>query len=395
MSMSVHFVIGAYPPSIGGAQVHTQALAEELAGRGVATRVSCHWRETRTDWVLGTTARLPAGRRRETAGAVTVDTVGLRDGRRISDALLAPLYYAVRGPLARRFASRLDFDDGGEDLCHIVRMGREHLALRGLEGARAAGRPVVVTPNHHERWSRRPDPVWRRIYRDADLLFAMTAAEVELLAAVGADPERIVVTGVGPVLSDAADERAARDALDLPDAQLVTFLGQQYPYKGVDIAIAAFERVATTRSDAALVIAGPRSARTERLASRSRQRDRIHVVGPIGLEHKTGLLRASSALLLPSAQEAFGGVVVEAAAMGCPYVVSDVPQLREVHETVDFGTVAARNPEAFAAALEALLERPPADPDAARERVLARYSWAALAERYLEGYARFLPRTQG
>src|SRR5215212_9291710 len=93
---SVHFAIGAYPPSIGGAQVHTRALAQELARRGVAVRVSCHWRETRTDWVLGTTARLPAGRRREMDGAVTVDRVGLRGGRRAADAVAAPLYYALR-----------------------------------------------------------------------------------------------------------------------------------------------------------------------------------------------------------------------------------------------------------------------------------------------------------
>ena len=386
---SVHFVIGAYPPSIGGAQIHTQALAQELGRRGAGVRVSCHWRETRTDWVLGTTMRLPAGRRREMDGAVPVDRVGLRGGRRLTDALLAPLYYPLRGLLASRFASRLDLDDGNESVCHIVRMGREHLALRALRGARAADRPVVVTPNHHERWSSRPDPVWRRIYRDADLLVAMTAAEVDLLAGVGADPHQVVVTGVGPVLSE------ERDTSGLPEGELVTFLGQQYAYKGVDIAVAAFERIASSRPDAILVIAGPTTSRTEGLVSRSAMRDRIHVAGVLNLEQKTGLLAASRALVLPSAQEAFGGVVVEAVAMGCPYVVSDVPQLREVHEAVRFGAVAARDAAAFAEALEAVLDAPPADPDAAGERVRARYSWSALADRYLEAYARLMPATQG
>jgi glycosyltransferase involved in cell wall biosynthesis len=322
-------------------------------------------------------------------GMVPVDRVGLRGGRRISDALLAPLYYPMRESAASRFASRLDLDDGSEDICHIVRMGREHLALRALRGARAAGRPVVVTPNHHERWSRRPDPVWRRIYRDADLLVAMTAAEVQLLADVGADPNRIVVTGVGPVLSEEPDTNA------LPDGELITFLGQQYMYKGIDIAVAAFERIASTRPDAILVLAGPTTPRTERLVSRSARRDRIHVAGVLNLEQKTGLLAASRALVLPSAQEAFGGVVVEAVAMGCPYVVSDVPQLREVHQAIGFGAVAQRDPAAFADALEALLDAPPGDRDAARERVLARYSWPALADRYLEAYARLAPETQG
>jgi glycosyltransferase involved in cell wall biosynthesis len=321
-----------------------------------------------------------------------VDRVGLRGGRRAADVVAAPLYYALRRPVASRFASRLDFDDGSEDITHVVRMGREHLALRAVRGARAAGRPVVVTPNHHERWSTRPDPVWRSIYREADLLVAMTAAEVDLLAALGADPSRTIVTGVGPVLSE---RPAPISQLGLPDGELVTFLGQQYRYKGVDVAIAAFERIARARPDAALVIAGPTTERTERLAARSPMRDRIHVVGTIDLDQKTGLLAASRALVLPSAQEAFGGVLVEAVAMGCPYVIADIPQLQEVHAALAFGAAADREPDAFADALEALLEAPPPGAETARERVRARYSWNALGGRYLEAYARLLPQAQG
>ena len=391
---SVHFVIAGYPPSIGGAQIQTQVLARELERRGDGVRISCHWRETRTDWVLGTTVRLPEGRRRETDDGVPVDRVGLRDGRRLTDVLLAPLYYPLRSPVARRFASRLDFDDGGEAVCHIVRMGREHLALRAMQGARAAGRPVVITPYHHERWSRRPDPVWRQVYRHADLIVAMTAAEVELLAAVGVDPERVIVSGVSPVLSEVADAGDTRAALELPEGELVTFLGQQYPYKGVDIAIRAFERVAPARPDATLVIAGPPTARTKRLVSRSPKSDRIRVVGPLTLAHKTGLLAASSALVLPSSQESFGGVILEAVAMGCPYVVSDLPQLREVHEAIRFGAVAEREPGAFADTLGALLDAPPADREVARERVLTRFSPSALAHRHVEAYARLTRDTR-
>ena len=81
--------------------------------------------------------------------------------------------------------------------------------------------------------------------------------------------------------------------------------------------------------------------------------------------------------------------------MGCPYVISDIPQLREVHETVEFGAVADRSADAFADALAAILNTPPADPAAARERVLARYSWESLGERYLDAYSRFAPQTQG
>jgi glycosyltransferase involved in cell wall biosynthesis len=53
-----------------------------------------------------------------------------------------------------------------------------------------------------------------------------------------------------------------------------------------------------------------------------------------------------------------------------------------------------RDPTAFAGTLEALLDSPPGDRDAARERVLTRYSPSALADRYLEAYTRLVPETQ-
>ena len=80
-----------------------------------------------------------------------------------------------------------------------------------------------------------------------------------------------MVTGGSPVLSD------EQDVNGLPDGELVTFMGQQYPYKGVDNAVDAFERVAGGHPDATLVIAGPPTTRTERLVSRSAVRDRTTV----------------------------------------------------------------------------------------------------------------------
>ena len=52
--MNLLYVLTAYPPSTGGAQLHTHLLAQQLLG-GHSVQVITLWDENRTDWLLGTT----------------------------------------------------------------------------------------------------------------------------------------------------------------------------------------------------------------------------------------------------------------------------------------------------------------------------------------------------
>jgi glycosyltransferase involved in cell wall biosynthesis len=405
----VAFLIGADPPSTGGAQVHTHTLAKTLAARNAVTpEVTALWRETRTDWVAASTQpRMPAdfaawpGSRQETEvlDGVAVNTIGLAQSS-LSDSLLRLGYLPMRETASRHFAAELQsplHEPGdGVSVVHAVRLGREHLALRGLQEARALGIPFVLTPNHHPRWSRRwwPDPVWRRLYREADAVFALTQQERGLLVDLGVAESRVVVTGIGPVLAPLGHRP---EILPRTAERFLLFLGQQYAYKRMDRAVEAFDRLARWDSELRLVVAGPIRPETSGVVARSVYRDRIHVLGTVSETEKRWLLDTASVLLFPSEQESFGGVVVEAATTGCPVVVAGTPAVVEVVERLSWGVIAASTTEAFASAARSLLVAPPSRRArrAAAERAHEQFSWATLAEIYETTYLRLcgVPRT--
>ncbi|HEV2756059.1 MAG TPA: glycosyltransferase family 4 protein [Actinomycetota bacterium] len=382
---SVHLVIGAYPPSLGGAQLHTAALVDALSGAlGVSARVSCLWRETRHDWLLGSTIRLPEGREVVVEDGVSIERVGLSGRHPLRDALAASAYYALPRQSAAYFARRLDFRDGDEPLVHVVRLGREHLAVRALEDARTRGVPVVLTPNHHPRWSRRPGSSWNDVYRKVDHVFALTNAEREELTRLGVARDRITVTGIGPILSDEVVSRADfLDALRLPDRRYLGFLGQQFDYKRLDVVVDAFDLLAAEDPQLGLVIAGPTATATRRYRERSPHKDRISIVGPLPLVQKTAFLRYVDVLLFPSQQESFGGVLIEAAAVGTPFVTSDIPPLAEVAAELGNGTSSPVSPRGVADAAAALLD---GEAPAPNEAAVDRYSWPRLAALYRDVY---------
>jgi len=101
-------------------------------------------------------------------------------------------------------------------------------------------------------------------------------------------------------------------------------------YKLIDNAIQAMKKVYKTLPDCELVIAG-RTNEVEpeyenelrRLVNELDLCDIVHFEKNVSESRKISLLKQSRALVLPSAIEGFGIVVIEANACGTPAVVSD------------------------------------------------------------------------
>jgi len=385
----VLFAIGAYPPSTGGAQLHTAALADALESfTTVSPAVLTLWRTTRSDWLRASTLDLSVGRS-VSDEQVPVTTAGLSSDWSRRDSFARMTYLAARRRSASHFASRLDLGVLDVDVIHIVRLGREHLALAVLEAAQRKGLPVAMTANHHPRWSSwRPDPVWQAIYKRCDLLFALTHAEKEMLVRLGVAPERIMITGIGPLLS--STPAAATDVLaSVGPRPYVLFLGQQLNYKRADIALKMVRLLANDFPGIQLVFAGPVSEQTVSMAHRLGLDDRVRQLGVVSTELKTALLQHASCLVHPSAQESFGGVLVEAASVGLPFICADTAQLREVSDTLGWGQVAKVTPQSFAVAAGAVLRNRPTEEarQAAAKRAQTLFSWQSLAMRYADSYA--------
>ena len=107
---------------------------------------------------------------------------------------------------------------------------------------------------------------------------------------------------------------------------LVTFLSRLHPKKGLDLLIPAFADLVTRRPSAHLVLVGPGEEsyvqRLRQLVDQLSIAECVTFIGPLEGRAKWAALAASNVFVLPSFQENFAIVVVEAQRMGVPVVLS-------------------------------------------------------------------------
>jgi glycosyltransferase involved in cell wall biosynthesis len=166
------------------------------------------------------------------------------------------------------------------------------------------------------------------------------------------------------------DRGAARAGLGLSNGALVlSLVGQITPWKGQEEAVRALAAVRRTHPGAILLLVGETkfTARATRYDNRAYLRRLHEIIGQLGLqdavrflgecEDVPAILRASDVALAPSWDEPFGRAVVEAMAMGVATVATAVGGPSEiVSDGVDGVLVEPRRPDAWAAAIERLLD---------------------------------------
>jgi glycosyltransferase involved in cell wall biosynthesis len=166
---------------------------------------------------------------------------------------------------------------------------------------------------------------------------------------------------------------------------VVGFAGRLVARKGIETLLAVAARMARARPGLRFLIAGD--------GDRRHQFERqARAIGAAGNTRFLGFVpdmrsfyAACDVFVLPSHSEGASMVVLEAMAMGCAVVVSDIPSLRELVGPGEHGEVV---PPGDADALALALERHCDDPDrrralgaAAVARARARFGAAAVASR--------------
>ncbi|MEV7087806.1 D-inositol-3-phosphate glycosyltransferase [Streptomyces sp. NPDC093085] len=226
----------------------------------------------------------------------------------------------------------------------------------------------------------RPEPAARvigetQIVRAADRLIANTAEEADdLVRFYEAEPEKtaIVHPGVNLECFSPADGRAAaRDRLDLPqDAFIPLFAGRIQPLKAPDILLRAvavlLDRDPSLRRRMVVpVVGGPSGSGLakpeglQKLAARLGIADVVRFRPPVGQERLADWFRAASVLVMPSYNESFGLVAIEAQAAGTPVVAAAVGGLPVAVRDGETGfLVPGHDPAAYATALRRFLDHP-------------------------------------
>ncbi len=191
---------------------------------------------------------------------------------------------------------------------------------------------------------------------------------------------------------DYPDRRAE---LGIPgDATVLVFVGRVVPHKGVVELMAAFTALQNERPDVHLLVVGITEDELSPLPAGTldllRTGPGVHWVG-----YQTDVrsyLAASNVLVLPSYREGLPVVLLEAAAMELPVIVTDISGCREVVDGGRYGwIVTPKDVNALQTAMAIATDCPDEVKQmgvAARERVLADYSQASVRTELLAMYLR-------
>jgi D-inositol-3-phosphate glycosyltransferase len=258
----------------------------------------------------------------------------------------------------------------------------------------------------------RPEPRARiigeeQVTAEADRLVANTPSEAdELVDLYGADPARVAVVEPGVDLdrfqpASPSERLASRRRLGLPvTGHVVAFVGRIQPLKAPDVLLraAASLRAADPELAAALttvIVGGPSGSGLDRptalieLASSLGISDSVRFLPPIPREELADLYRAADLVAVPSHNESFGLVALEAQACGTPVVAAAVGGLvTAVRDGISGALVDGHDPADWARVLGRLLAEPARRADLARGAVehAHAFSWDTTAAGLLSVY---------
>jgi glycosyltransferase involved in cell wall biosynthesis len=382
--MRVLHVAPSIDPATGGPAVALAGLTRALAKEGADVSVVTAYRDGED---LSAADELRRSGVRVTSIGPTFGAVRWRP---TTSGTLAPLVEA-------------------SDVVHVHAVW-EDVQYHAIRLARRFGVPFLIRPcGMLDPWSLAQHTIRKKLYLSVRLRKMLAhAAAVHFTSDTEARLARPVVEGrpeiVEPNGIDLAefDPPPPRGAFRvryprLGDRPFVLFLSRVHPKKGLDLLVPAFAKAAP--ADVSLVLAGPVAPGYKRavnaLANAHGIADRVVWTGMLHGDERLEAYFDAVLFVLPSYQENFGIVVVEALAAGCPVVISD--QVNIWREVVDAGVGAAvpTKIDDLADAIRLWMSNPEkrlAAGERGRAFVRERYDWNTIARRWVGHYERIVAR---
>ncbi len=392
--MRLLYTLTAYPPYIGGAQLHQHLLAQQL-NQNHHIQVVNHWNKNRTDWLLGTTINAPRKSNNYTIDEIKVHQIGLSIPEKLKLFPYIPIYYPLMDIALPKIACCLEKHlypyTKNIDLIHNVRIGREGLSYASYYAAKKLDIPFVFTPVHHPRWVGWRYRAYIKLYQLADAVVTLTKTEKKVLIQLGVKVEKIHVTGHGAILAEQADPKAFKEKYQIEEP-IVLFLGQHYSYKGYQQILQATSLVWQKIPETNFVFIGP-SVKNSETYFKNFQDKRIHRLGKVDLQEKTNALAACNLLCVPSTQESFGGVYTEAWSFAKPVIGCNIPAVAEVVSHGKDGYLIEQKPAKIAEAICDLLSNQTKAKEmglAGKEKVESQLTWKLLAEKTEKVYLQLI-----
>ncbi|HEX8523538.1 MAG TPA: glycosyltransferase [Tepidisphaeraceae bacterium] len=359
--MRVLHVISTIDAQAGGTTSALVTLATSQAAAGLGVTVVSTF--TRADDISPADAMRSAG--------VTVELIGPATGK------------LRRHPTLQQRIQRLVEQ---ADIVHIHTLWEEILHVAARTAAKL-NRRYLFTPHgmldpwslSQSKWVKKIYLTWRlsKDLNHAAAIHFTSQIERDLVRTLKLKPRELIVPN-GLDLSEfqhLPPRGTFRQKFNLDDRPIILFLSRLHPKKGLDQLIPAFARASLPHP--ILVIAGPSSPDYQRqLEQQIRDLhlgNRVVFTGMLRGRERIEAFVAADLFVLPSRQENFGIVVVEAAAAGCPLLISDQVNIHREVASAGVGRVCRLGVDSVASELVHMMNDPALRAEVARRGPI----WAA------------------
>jgi glycosyltransferase involved in cell wall biosynthesis len=298
---------------------------------------------------------------------------------------------------------------GTYDLVHIHWL-YNFSCIAAARAALTSGVPYIIQPHGSlDPHFRKKNQLVKQVYmatvgwpllRKAAAVVFDTPEEGQLASYAPRRPEWTLPTGLAPEDFDPLPPRGTfRAAFPAVTGPFLLFVGRLSQQKGLDLLLAAFERLTHAHPDLRLVAVGPDfrgyEAQVRQMAAQLGVADRVVFTGVVSHQLKLAAFVDAELFVLPSYAENFGTVIIEALMCGLPVVISDGVNTHRELESAGIATVVRRSVDSVVMGVESVL-----GDASARSRVAAagpafvntRYTWDAIVPDVIARYEAVIAR---
>jgi len=411
-----------YPPHIeGGLGRHVAELVPELAQQGVEVHVVTPASEATLRQLNLVSSKFPE--EIGSVSAVSPQTIVTQENGVVVHRIVMPQSYntddlynhvAEANRLLEAYVDQLDAQYGGWHLIHI----HDWLtSFAGLTLKQAKNLPLVVTIHATERGrvrghlnnnlQRSIDQAERNLINGADRVIVCSHYMFDELQSffqtpapkLDVIPNGVDIEGLNNHHDDDLAEFRAKYADR--DERIVFTIARLVYEKGIHRLVEATPRILESCSSARILIAGkgPEAENLQRQAEGLGIADKVNFIGFISDDDRNRLFKVADCAVFPSLYEPFGIVALEAMALGCPVVVSDVGGFSEMVTHQETGiTIYPDDAESVAWGVSFALTHPiwsRRHALRARQSVEELFNWPRIAKLTKEVYESALAKRKG
>ena len=399
-------VTPAYAPLVGGCERLLQAVSDRLVERGHDVTVITFDCATMPDFHSPTGAGLPPDERVNGVRVIRVNPVGGQLNRLHQWWMRQPGGWRSTTWLMGDELWPLELPAGIGLMRPLARVPADVVtSVNWYFGAafwvcrprylRRAPRVAIPVLHIEREWAH--NPLLPRLFSDCEGVIVMTDAERDFVAALGGRDIEVGGCGVDPNRFARRDGASIRRRFNIGERPVVGFVGRQDTLKGVPTLIEAMRTVWRHSPDAMLLMAGQSAHRdkpvNDAIAALSPEdRAKVILLDNFADAELPSIMDACDLLTLPSVEESFGLVMIEAWVCGKPVIGADIASTRCIIDRgVDGLTVTPFDADDLAAKILELVTDPAkriAFGERGQQKVLARYTWDRVTDAWEAAFRR-------